>query len=75
VNLGDTNPEGYWRDDWKKRANCLGDDRFIREPDTETGFKLLSLCMSCEVFSECRQDADEFQVSGVYQAGGWRGDE
>lgn len=61
-------PEDYYRDDWKQRSACKGDDRFIQEPNEELGGWLAWICTDCPVFDQCEAQTD---VIG-FVAGGWR---
>lgn len=61
---------GLW--DFTELANCLGDERFTgNKPDEQALAELERICKSCEVFTECLEWAEEYQVTEVFAAGEW----
>lgn len=65
-------PEGYYDDDWKRRAACRDDDRFISEPSDSLAADLALICCGCDVFTRCRKWAHDEQVTDVFAAGEWK---
>jgi hypothetical protein len=64
----------------RSRALCWGDPRFTGDkPDKETQKNLSLICKECEMFFECLEWAETFQVEDgpagaveVFAAGEWR---
>lgn len=66
----------YEEDGWKLEGLCVTNDPFDTTYTTKPGkyrsAMLESVCGGCAVFDKCAEDADLYQVNGVWQAGEWR---
>lgn len=66
----------YQADEWKLEGLCVTNDEWDTtwieksDPEHTEGF-LAARCAGCAVFDECFQDAVDFEVVDVFQAGQW----
>lgn len=66
---------GFYEDDWKLLSNCRDDERFTWRREWLSHHDLMGLnliCMRCPVWGQCKQWADDEQVTDVFAAGEWK---